>query len=57
MYDKIEGKVLSMKTLNKIVLFSREDICNLFGIGSENAQFLFYSDEFPAIKVRQKLVC
>lgn len=56
-YDKIERKVLDMKTLNNIVLFSREDICNLFGVGAENGQNLFYSDEFPAIKVRKELVC
>ena len=46
-----------MKTLNNIVLFSREDICNIFGVGAENGQNLFYNDEFPAVKVREKLVC
>ena len=56
-YDKIEGTVLDMKTLNNIVLFSREDICNLFGVGAENGQNLFYNDEFPAVKVREELVC
>ena len=40
-----------MKTLNDIVLFSRNDICDLFGIGANTVQSLFYNDEFPAIKV------
>ncbi len=40
-----------MKTLNDIVLFSRNDISDLFGIGANTVQSLFYNDEFPAIKV------
>ena len=40
-----------MKTLNDIVLFSRNDISDLFGIGANTLQSLFYNDEFPAIKV------
>ena len=40
-----------MKTLNDIVLFSRNDISDLFGIGANTVQSLFYKDEFPAIKV------
>lgn len=46
-----------MKSLGRIVLFSREDICNLFGVGAEKVQTLFYSDEFPAIKIRKRLEC
>lgn len=46
-----------MKKLNNVVLFSREDICNLFGVGANNGQALFYNDEFPAIKVRKRMVC
>lgn len=46
-----------MKTLNNVVLFSREDICELFGTGANSGQGLFYNDEFPAIKVRERLVC
>ena len=45
-----------MKKLNNVVLFSREDICNLFGVGANNGQALFYNDEFPAIKVRKRMV-
>lgn len=40
-----------MKVLNNIVLFSREDICELFGIGANTGQLLFYNDEFPAVKI------
>jgi hypothetical protein len=40
-----------LKTLNDIVLFSRNDISDLFGIGANTVQSLFYNDEFPAIKV------
>lgn len=44
-----------MKTLNDIVLFSRNDISDLFGIGANTVQSLFYNDEFPAIKVGRDL--
>lgn len=43
--------MLYVRNLGKIVLFSREDISELFGIGDESVQSLFYNDEFPAIKV------
>lgn len=40
-----------MRSLGKVVLFSRDDICRLFGIGTESVQELFYSEDFPAAKV------
>lgn len=46
-----------MRNLGKVVLYSREDICELFGLGPEKAQTLFYNDEFPAVKVRKRMEC
>lgn len=41
-----------MRKLGNIVVYSREDVCELFRLGPENAQALFYDDEFPANKFR-----
>lgn len=40
-----------MQKLGSIILYSREDVCNLLNLGTKKGLQLFHKDDFPAIKI------